>query len=71
MNGSQVAKVQLGKRVSTDFSPHFDRAIDDERDSIFERWLNRDELFLSEVVLVTNNISTTTLNTVRLNSKRY
>ncbi|MDZ8091040.1 MULTISPECIES: hypothetical protein [unclassified Nostoc] len=71
MSNQSRRSLESGKRVSPDFSPHFDRAIDDERDSIFERWLNRDELFLSEVVLVTNNISTTTLNTVRLNSKRY
>ncbi|MEH2378499.1 MAG: hypothetical protein V7K27_06290 [Nostoc sp.] len=30
-------------------------ASDDERDSIFGQWLNRDELFLSESVSVTNN----------------
>jgi hypothetical protein len=35
-------------------------APDDERDSIFEQCLNRDELFLSDSVSVTNNISTTT-----------
>ena len=31
-------------------------APDNERDSIFGQWLNRDELFLSESVSVTNNI---------------
>ncbi|MEH1823651.1 MAG: hypothetical protein V7L31_32035 [Nostoc sp.] len=31
--------------------------LDDERDSIFGQWLNRDELFLRESVSVTNNIT--------------
>lgn len=35
-------------------------APDDECDSIFERWLNRDKLFVSESVSVTNNIELTT-----------
>ncbi|MEH2255300.1 hypothetical protein [Nostoc sp.] len=29
---------------------------DDERDSIFGQWLNRDEVFQSESVSATNNI---------------
>ncbi|MBN3958368.1 hypothetical protein [Nostoc sp. NMS8] len=33
---------------------------DDERDSIFEQWFNRDEVFQSESVLVINNIVLTT-----------
>jgi hypothetical protein len=35
-------------------------APNDRRDSIFGRWLNRDEATISESVSVTNNISTTT-----------
>ncbi|MEH1828167.1 MAG: hypothetical protein V7L22_23000 [Nostoc sp.] len=34
--------------------------VDDQRDSIFRQWFNRDEVFLSESVSVSNNISTTT-----------
>lgn len=50
---------RLGKRENRECVYQF-VAPDDERNSIFEQWLNRDELFLSEVVSVTNNISTTT-----------
>ena len=50
---------RLGKRENRECVYRF-VAPDDERDSIFGQWLNRDELFLSESVSVTNNISTTT-----------
>ena len=46
---------RLGKRENRECVYQF-VAPDDERDSIFGQWLNRDELFLSESVSVTNNI---------------
>lgn len=45
---------RLGKRENRECVYRF-VAPDDERDSIFGQWLNRDELFLSESVSVTNN----------------
>ncbi|MHC5939299.1 hypothetical protein [Nostoc sp.] len=45
---------RLGKRENRECVYQF-VAPDDERDSIFGQWLNRDELFLSESVSVTNN----------------
>ncbi|MHC5939191.1 hypothetical protein [Nostoc sp.] len=45
---------RLGKRENRECVYKF-VAPDDERDSIFGQWLNRDELFLSESVSVTNN----------------
>ncbi len=50
---------RLGKRENRECVYRF-VAPNDERDSIFGQWLNRDELFLSESVSVMNNISTTT-----------
>jgi hypothetical protein len=46
---------RLGKRENRECVYQF-VAPNDERDSIFGQWLNRDELFLSESVSVTNNI---------------
>ena len=46
---------RLGKRENRECVYQF-VAPDDQRDSIFRQWLNRDELFLSESVSVTNNI---------------
>jgi hypothetical protein len=50
---------RLGKRENRECVYKF-VAPDDERDSIFGQWLNRDEVFLSESVSVSNKISTTT-----------
>ncbi|WP_265277825.1 hypothetical protein [Nostoc sp. KVJ3] len=50
---------RLGKRENRECVYQF-VAPDDQRDSIFGQWLNRDELFLSESVSVTNNIDITT-----------
>ncbi|MCC5669820.1 hypothetical protein LC653_39950 [Nostoc sp. CHAB 5784] len=50
---------RLGKRENRECVYKFVPP-DDRRDSIFGQWLNRDELFLSESVSVSNNISTTT-----------
>ncbi len=50
---------RLGKRENRECVYRF-VAPDDQRDSIFGQWLNRDEAFSSESVSVTNNISTTT-----------
>ncbi|WP_392476561.1 hypothetical protein [Nostoc sp. C110] len=50
---------RLGKRENRECVYRF-VAPDDQRDSIFGQWLNRDELFLSESVSVTNNIVLTT-----------
>ncbi|RCJ32126.1 hypothetical protein A6769_28635 [Nostoc punctiforme NIES-2108] len=50
---------QLGKRENRECVYRF-VAPDDERDSIFGQWLNRDELFQNELVSVSNNISTIT-----------
>ncbi len=50
---------RLGKRENRECVYRF-VAPDDERDSIFRQWLNRDELFQNELVSVSNNISTTT-----------
>jgi hypothetical protein len=50
---------RLGKRENRECVYQF-VAPDDQRDSIFGQWLNRDEVFQSELVLVSNNISTTT-----------
>ncbi|MEH1870693.1 hypothetical protein [Nostoc sp.] len=47
---------RLGKRENRECVYQF-VAPDDERDSIFGQWLNRDEVFLSELVSVSNNIS--------------
>ncbi|MCC5632668.1 hypothetical protein LC613_34275 [Nostoc sphaeroides CHAB 2801] len=49
----------MGKRENRECVYQF-VAPDDQRDSIFGQWLNRDEVFLSELVSVSNNISTTT-----------
>jgi Domain of unknown function (DUF3854) len=49
---------RLGKRENRECVYQF-VAPDDQRDSIFEQWLNRDEAFSRESVSVTNNISTT------------
>jgi hypothetical protein len=46
---------RLGKRENRECVYQF-VAPDDQRDSIFWQWLNRDELFLSESVSVMNNI---------------
>ncbi|MHC5862141.1 plasmid replication protein, CyRepA1 family [Nostoc sp.] len=46
---------RLGKRENRECVYRF-VPVDDERDSIFRQWLNRDELFQSESVSVTNNI---------------
>ncbi len=50
---------RLGKRENRECVYRF-VAPDDQRDSIFGQWFNRDELFLSESVSVTNNIVLTT-----------
>ncbi|WP_223270093.1 plasmid replication protein, CyRepA1 family [Nostoc sp. 'Peltigera membranacea cyanobiont' 213] len=50
---------RLGKRENRECVYQF-VAPDDQRDSIFGQWLNRDEAFSRESVSVTNNISTTT-----------
>ncbi|WP_337961482.1 hypothetical protein [Nostoc sp. UHCC 0926] len=50
---------RLGKRENRECVYRF-VAPDDERDSILGQWLNRDEVFLSELVSVSNNTSTTT-----------
>lgn len=50
---------RLGKRENREWVYQF-VAPDDQRDSIFGQWLNRDEAFSRESVSVTNNISTTT-----------
>ncbi|MHC5615535.1 MAG: hypothetical protein ACYTXA_32335, partial [Nostoc sp.] len=50
---------RLGKRENRECVYRF-VAPDDQRDSIFGQWLNRDEVFQSELVSVSNNISTTT-----------
>ncbi|MBW4457550.1 MAG: hypothetical protein KME55_35590 [Nostoc indistinguendum CM1-VF10] len=50
---------RLGKRENRECVYQF-IAPDDQRDSIFEQWLNRDELFQNELVSVSNNISTIT-----------
>jgi len=50
---------RLGKRENRECVYRF-VAPDDQRDSIFGQWLNRDEAFQNELVSVTNNISTTT-----------
>ena len=46
---------RLGKRENRECVYKFVPP-DDRRDSIFGQWLNRDELFLSESVSVSNNI---------------
>ncbi|WP_292797855.1 plasmid replication protein, CyRepA1 family [Nostoc sp. NMS7] len=46
---------RLGKRENRECVYRFVPP-DDQRDSIFGQWLNRDEVFLSESVSVTNNI---------------
>ncbi|QFS51495.1 DUF3854 domain-containing protein [Nostoc sphaeroides] len=46
---------RLGKRENRECVYQF-VAPDDERDSIFGQWLNRDELFQNELVSVSNNI---------------
>ncbi|MCC5655043.1 DUF3854 domain-containing protein [Nostoc sp. XA013] len=46
---------RLGKRENRECVYRF-VAPDDQRDSIFRQWLNRDELFQSESVSVSNNI---------------
>ncbi|WP_308189939.1 hypothetical protein [Nostoc sp. XA010] len=46
---------RLGKRENRECVYRF-VSPDDQRDSIFKQWLNRDELFQSESVSVTNNI---------------
>jgi hypothetical protein len=51
---------RLGKRENRECVYRF-VAPDDQRDSIFGQWLNRDELFQNELVSVSNNISTITL----------
>ncbi|MEH2380837.1 MAG: hypothetical protein V7K27_18460 [Nostoc sp.] len=50
---------RLGKRENRECVYKF-VAPDDERDSIFGQWLNRDEAFQNELVSVTNNINITT-----------
>ncbi|WP_375467185.1 plasmid replication protein, CyRepA1 family [uncultured Nostoc sp.] len=50
---------RLGKRENRECVYQF-VAPDDQRNSIFGQWFNRDEVFLSESVSVSNNISTTT-----------
>ena len=50
---------RLGKRENRECVYRF-VAADDQRDSIFGQWLNRDEASYSKLVSVTNNISTTT-----------
>ncbi len=46
---------RLGKRENRECVYRF-VAPDDQRDSIFEQWLNRDEALQTELVSVTNNI---------------
>ncbi|BBD70190.1 hypothetical protein NIES4072_65560 [Nostoc commune NIES-4072] len=46
---------RLGKRENRECVYQF-VPVDDQRDSIFGQWFNRDELFQSESVSVTNNI---------------
>ncbi|PHM10999.1 hypothetical protein [Nostoc sp. 'Peltigera malacea cyanobiont' DB3992] len=50
---------RLGKRENRECVYRF-VAPDDQRDSIFGQWLNRDEALNRELVSVINNISTTT-----------
>ncbi|WP_347242588.1 plasmid replication protein, CyRepA1 family [Nostoc sp. FACHB-888] len=50
---------RLGKRENRECVYRFVPP-NDERDSIFGQWLNRDEAFQNELVSVINNISTTT-----------
>jgi hypothetical protein len=50
---------RLGKRENRECVYRF-VPVDDQRDSIFGQWLNRDEAFSRDSVSVTNNISTTT-----------
>ncbi|WP_375511052.1 plasmid replication protein, CyRepA1 family [uncultured Nostoc sp.] len=50
---------RLGKRENRECVYRF-VAPDDQRNSIFGQWLNRDEAFQNELVSVSNNISTTT-----------
>jgi hypothetical protein len=50
---------RLGKRENRECVYRF-VPVDDERDSIFGQWLNRDELFSFSSVSVTNNIDITT-----------
>ncbi|WP_335092465.1 hypothetical protein [Nostoc sp.] len=50
---------RLGKRENRECVYRF-VAPNDERDSIFREWFNRDEVFQSELVSVSNNTSTTT-----------
>ena len=50
---------RLSKRENRECVSQF-VAPDDERDSIFGQWLNRDEAFQSDSVSVTNNIVLTT-----------
>ncbi|MEH2324175.1 MAG: hypothetical protein V7K32_11480 [Nostoc sp.] len=50
---------RLGKRENRECVYQF-VAPNDQRDSIFGQWLNRDEATISDSVSVTNNISTTT-----------
>jgi hypothetical protein len=50
---------RLGKRENRECVYQF-VAPDDQRDSIFGQWLNRDEAFSRDSVSVSNNISTTT-----------
>ncbi|RCJ32526.1 hypothetical protein A6769_27720 [Nostoc punctiforme NIES-2108] len=56
---------RLGKRENRECVYRF-IAPDDQRDSIFRQWLNRDEAFQSELVSVTNNIvlSTPVIDTI-------
>lgn len=53
---------RLGKRENRECVYQF-VALDDQRDSIFGQWLNRDEASYSESVSVTNNIELQTLIT--------
>jgi hypothetical protein len=53
---------RLGKRENRECVYQF-VAPDDQRDSIFGQWLNRDEVFSRDLVSVSNKISTTTLVT--------
>ncbi|AUB44729.1 DNA primase (plasmid) [Nostoc flagelliforme CCNUN1] len=46
---------RLGKRENRECVYQF-VPVDDQRDPIFERWLNRDEALQTELVSVTNNI---------------
>ncbi|MGF2037259.1 MAG: hypothetical protein RMZ43_018385 [Nostoc sp. CmiVER01] len=47
---------RLGKRENRECVYRF-VPVDDQRDSIFGQWLNRDELFQNELVSVRNNIT--------------